>query len=175
MTYSEFHKMDLIRKMMKCPSLRTVVEVDRSKQEWTFAQTINYLRSSVTNHELNRAGDGEERQVRFTQCGRGGGGKAVVGSVVNEGAAEGARRRRRMMTALRVMVISAAAVTLRPQQASISTLISGQLSQRMPRASLQPPGARWSIKLRLRRPKRIVLKIIRILPLHSYHLVVLLM
>ena len=56
-TYSEFHKKDLILKGIKCPNLQTVVAVTRSKPEWTFAQTSNYLRSMVTNHELNRARD----------------------------------------------------------------------------------------------------------------------
>ena len=74
-TYSEFHKKDLILKGIKCPNLKTVVEIARAKQEWTFAQIINYLRSLVTNHELNRAHDGEEHQVHFTQSGRGGGGR----------------------------------------------------------------------------------------------------
>ena len=73
-TYSDFHKKDLILKGIKCPNLRMVVEVARSKPERTFTQTVNYLCSSVTNHELNQAHDGEECQLQFTQSGIGGGG-----------------------------------------------------------------------------------------------------
>ena len=77
-TYSEFHKKDLILKGIKCPNLQTVVAVTLSKPDWAIAQTINYLCSMVSNHELNRARDNEERQVRFNQSSRGHHQKALL-------------------------------------------------------------------------------------------------
>ena len=117
-TYSEFHKKDLLLKGIKRPNLKTVVEIARAKPEQTFAQTINYLRSSVTNHELNRTRDGEERQVRFTQSGRGSGGGRGGGRKRGKRGGRGrGKEKDKEDDTPRAKVVSAAAVTSRPKPA----------------------------------------------------------